>query len=1242
MKNEVSQKKERSEEEKFQDLFDLCNRELSYFDPTAYLTRGFNTLLSYHVPTIVKQYGAVTTLIKGLKYTFSIKNVCSYNSVIKPSDCFDFGLSRTIPITGILTVDVVPLLGVDHIPPVVLSSVRAVIAHLPFPTGRSALYHHAHEDANVENEFLPSGTFISHGKPRSLPPVKHMRYNIPLLSIKKDYVMLQIRSIDSEKPFRSSSSLDFVIQKDVTKAQNLGVISCCLPFSTIKVHIGILALAFGCPPPCFIALIRAQMGKLYDEKVFRPYEISMMYDKTILASPAQELATRSISRIFGRDITSTGQNQLKTEVFPHINIAFQDTEGNIVDVEGMYATKVLFLARCAGLVILLAAGRVSDTPRDYLTYASFVTPAYYIGMLFRILFMAHVKSIGKTMRKKLTTMFKKTPDKYTFLNLVQLYGEARLSGKLLSAVASGGWPSARKGITLPMNTVNMDGFLEQLLRLSSSLHTTDAAHTNPRHVQHDGYGRICAASTPDGKEVGLVMSIAKYAFITPDLQYPEQLAKLLEFMFKSFLVPISKVLKADFAQSMALSQLDTLQRSQQEIPTFGTFMNTHYLYFNNCGIPTHFISDCLVNLFVDEFRDRRRQGDIPNLAFLQKYEQRKELHVICESGQIVRPVIVAENLYRARRGQDFSEMLKLGVVEYLNAAEEQSLCNVAVCFEDFLKHRDAPNAPPITHIELDQVTFVSRAVSQVPFLTSQAGARATYASQQDRQKFAAEMNEARGSVVSARLWYASRALVSTISGDRLANECFKAIPVVIAVVASKSQEDAYEINLAAIQRGLGAAETTRHFTSEAPTKKSSTYREVFGKPDAENTLSRKDVDYGTIDADGFPAMRTCVEPNGVVMGKMRTTCIPVMTTCKKEEKSLNNSSSSSSSSSSASSAGEVSKRKKKAAATPKDSKFITSTHCISITTRPDEKGQVTDVTFGKTPHSERGRVSVTSTRFVEPGDKFTSLHSQKGVSDLFTKPENMMYSLSTGVPVDMIIGPLSVHSRMTMASIKEILAGKAVALKGEFQKYGIDYQRFNESSESFIKELCDVLKEAGFRSGKEKFVNGCTGELIDGMIFSGVMTVFRLIQLAVKKIHGRDIGPLEQIIRQPREGRRFGGGLRFGPMERAAAMAHGAARIVQTRFKQLSDPFKVFICAKCKMIADGNEDTNYSFCRLCQSNEKVFLVSIPFTFLVTLTELMAMGIAVRIALTESDVEKTSSNKYRWLKLFKTKRRRCFA
>ena len=84
-------------------------------------------------------------------------------------------------------------------------------------------------------------------------------------------------------------------------------------------------------------------------------------------------------------------------------------------------------------------------------------------------------------------------------------------------------------------------------------------------------------------------------------------------------------------------------------------------------------------------------------------------------------------------------------------------------------------------------------------------------------------------------------------------------------------------------------------------------------------------------------------------------------------------------------------------------------------------------------------------------------------------------------------------------------------------------------------------------------------------------------------------------------------------MESSALAAHGSSRVLQERFRELSDAFEIYTCTTCQLLCDDVcTDVNYAFCRRCQSNESVRSVLVPFTFLVLMTELLSTGIVTKL------------------------------
>lgn len=214
------------------------------------------------------------------------------------------------------------------------------------------------------------------------------------------------------------------------------------------------------------------------------------------------------------------------------------------------------------------------------------------------------------------------------------------------------------------------------------------------------------------------------------------------------------------------------------------------------------------------------------------------------------------------------------------------------------------------------------------------------------------------------------------------------------------------------------------------------------------------------------------------------------------------------------------------------------------------------------------------------------------------------------------MSPLGFPSRMTMGKILEILLGKAVCVTGDVL-YGIDEQFFDEPAEIQIDRVKEILRNNGYTdSGKEIFIDGLTGKMVSVPVMCGVVSYVKLNHMVSRKTHARSTGPVHIMTRQPNEGRRQNGGLRFGPMETECTIAHSAAETLRERTLTVADEFKVYVCSKCGFIADGNVAINLFFCRFCRTGKDVKTVIMPFTTKLMTQELNATGIKVQLKLTQ--------------------------
>ena len=192
------------------------------------------------------------------------------------------------------------------------------------------------------------------------------------------------------------------------------------------------------------------------------------------------------------------------------------------------------------------------------------------------------------------------------------------------------------------------------------------------------------------------------------------------------------------------------------------------------------------------------------------------------------------------------------------------------------------------------------------------------------------------------------------------------------------------------------------------------------------------------------------------------------------------------------------------------------------------------------------RVYIAQKRKITVGDKMAGRHGNKGVISLVLPSEDMPY-LADGTPVDILLNPLGVPSRMNIGQILEMHLGAAA------KKLGI-HVATPVFSGAEREEIIDALKEAGIdEDGKTVLYDGRTGEPFDNRISVGVMYMIKLHHMVDDKLHARSTGPYSMVTQQPLGGKAQFGGQRFGEMEVWALYAYGAAHVLQEMMTIKSD-----------------------------------------------------------------------------------------
>ena len=235
------------------------------------------------------------------------------------------------------------------------------------------------------------------------------------------------------------------------------------------------------------------------------------------------------------------------------------------------------------------------------------------------------------------------------------------------------------------------------------------------------------------------------------------------------------------------------------------------------------------------------------------------------------------------------------------------------------------------------------------------------------------------------------------------------------------------------------------------------------------------------------------------------------------------------------------------------------------------------------------RIYIVQKRKIQVGDKMSGRHGNKGVISLILPQEDMPY-LPDGRPVDIMLNPMGVPSRMNIGQILELHLGMAA------KKLGVHVATpvFDGASSEDVREM---MAEAGMDpDGKTILYNGRTGEPFDNRVSVGVMYMIKLHHMVDDKLHARSTGPYSLVTQQPLGGKAQFGGQRFGEMEVWALYAYGAAHTLQEIMTVKSDD----VIGRVKVyeaIVKG-QDVNRA--------------GIPESFRVLMKEFQALGLDLKI------------------------------
>ena len=235
------------------------------------------------------------------------------------------------------------------------------------------------------------------------------------------------------------------------------------------------------------------------------------------------------------------------------------------------------------------------------------------------------------------------------------------------------------------------------------------------------------------------------------------------------------------------------------------------------------------------------------------------------------------------------------------------------------------------------------------------------------------------------------------------------------------------------------------------------------------------------------------------------------------------------------------------------------------------------------------RVFIVQKRKIHVGDKMAGRHGNKGVVSRILPVEDMPY-LPDGTPVDIMLNPLGVPSRMNIGQVMELHLGMAARTLG----IHIATPVFDGARD---EDIWNTVKEAGMADdAKTVLYDGRTGEAFDNRVSVGVMYMIKLHHMVDDKLHARSVGPYSLVTQQPLGGKAQFGGQRFGEMEVWALEAYGAANILQEILTYKSDDV-VGRTKAYEAIVKG---------------EKIPAPGLPESFRVLVKELQSLGLDMKV------------------------------
>ncbi|XP_020522077.1 DNA-directed RNA polymerase I subunit 2 isoform X2 [Amborella trichopoda] len=745
-----------------------------------------------------------------------------------------------------------------------------------------------------------------------------------------------------------------------------------------------------------------------------------------------------------------------------------------------------------------------------------------------------------------------------------------------------------RGLTIVAERLNFYRFLSHFRSVHRGSSFMTMRTTSVRKLLPESWGFLCPVHTPDGEPCGLLNHMTSNCKVTSHFDCNGNLKDFLR-------------IRKSILRSLVHNGMISLPNLEKAGPP--DFVNV-LLDGRVIGlIASNKVEDAVAKLRREKFRasspipDDLEVGYVP-LSFGGAFPG---LFLFTSPSRLVRPV---KNVADPSGGRSEIELI---------GPFEQAFMEIK-CLDGGDGGRRIPSFPA-THEEIHPTAMLSVVASLTPWSDHNQSPRNMYQCQMAKQTmgFSSQALQFRADNKLFHLQTPQSPIVRTVAYDKYALDEFPTgTNAIVAVLAYSGydMEDAMILNKSSVERGLCHGHIYETHTVDLTNNSRGKIDKVheFGRIDkASGALPTNQRKKGpdpkqTIDIDGLPYVGQVMYPD-----------MPIYSIIEKSKS-------------------EASVRKLKGSETAVvDYVAIEGTYA-----KPHS-------TIAK-PHLQKARYRLRRPRNPIIGDKFSSRHGQKGVCSQLWPDIDMPFSGVTGMRPDLIINPHAFPSRMTIGMLLESLAAKGGCLKGSFvdaTPFASSTSQTNAESQSKsgtpIEEFGPVLASYGFNyHGTEVLYSGVLGTELTCEIFIGPVYYQRLRHMVSDKFQVRSTGPINPVTRQPLKGRKTGGGIRFGEMERDALLAHGASYLLHDRLHTCSDYHVAHVCSLCRSLIStssvqhkrkngtqpipglnlGGSIASKIICHSCKSSKGIETVAMPYVFRYLAVELAAMNINLSLQVRE--------------------------